>query len=451
MLQRFNLSSHTSRIKYTSQNKRAGITQIHLKSNRIYQLQLDHDENFFCFKDSVRVIVNEDTQELLAAFNQTRHVLYLKPDSVSATPQQMSYSIKRFLFIVFITSIFCCAMVLSSQLIRYAEFFWGDLYDIMPYILSLTGIIALTWFWTTEKKDHTQRLYAVFDQLGWPKFSSQVMNCFQKTNSSFELCDHIYDVKLIQENLKNKSNLEAKEMIESLCQQKDQFDLSEVERERFKLLRYQGHFNGLNLSQIISDDEDIDPFKYMRGKLDNRPIYGYIDEFHNYNKTTLTVLCSSFRDSKGYYFWYMSDEIRFIYLDEDVVNNIENLTEKWKDKLYHWIFILGFNVCFSFIWATISEGGFMDEFGFVFLHIFAFCVVVAVLDWLYSSFYTLDHKRAKQNNINAYVTDQINVMITFPHIQKLSELKPYRMKRAERDDLSRTGFDLKPSLPIQSK
>ena len=74
--------------------------------------------------------------------------------------------------------------------------------------------------------------------------------------------------------------------------------------------------------------------------------------------------------------------------------------------------------------------------------ILAFYLWVAVLSWLYLSFFKIHTKFEKQRNIQAYVVAQLKEMIELPHISKLSALHPYVMKRPNRKGLSRTGFDL---------
>lgn len=437
------LKIHEFKIQHTSEDKITGITKFSFKKNEWYEVHLNNDEDFLCTNDSVQVIVDELNKNVLAIVNLSRKIFYLSPILNYSTYKSMAYSVVRFFFILFISYSFCFGLVISNQLISFGDIFLGDIYDLMPYLIGISGFIALLWFWMSETKNVDSLLGDVYVLLKWPYISNETLSCFQATNSYFELQDNIYDIEKILPIVNHYPAIEAKEMIERWCKEKDQFDLSEFQREKFKLVRQTGHLNALSLKKIKKSEEHTDPFTHLKAKLDNLPIYGYADEFLSQDKASMTVIRSSFRDKQGFYFWYLNDEKRYLYFDEDMVTDVVYEDESWKVSVVIWIILLSLNGLFSLIVAASNDGEFIDQFCFAFLHILAFYLWVALLGWLYFKFYKPENKSQKQQNINAYVADQLKDLIELKDIKKLNELKKYRMKREGNGHFSRTGFDLK--------
>ncbi len=74
----------------------------------------------------------------------------------------------------------------------------------------------------------------------------------------------------------------------------------------------------------------------------------------------------------------MSDEKRFIYLDEDVVIDAVYPFSKWKENKVIWAFLLGINVFFSFIYTISSDEAYVD--GFFFSDHFSFLSICCCLE-----------------------------------------------------------------------
>lgn len=439
-----NLKTREFKINHISQDKEKGITRLSVNEHLWFEIYLDNDEQFFKHNDYVQVVFDEKNKNVLAVLNKTQKIFYLKQFLNSFKSKTMLYSFSRCLLIFFISYTFCFGMVLAHQWIGYGDLFWGDVYDLIPYLLGFSAVIGVSWFLMSEEKEFKDVLGGVYVAIKWPFICNETLSSFQATNSYFELYDDIYDVEQILTVIKQHSSIEAKDIIENGCKQKDKFDLTEIQREKFKLVHHNGHMNALSLNKINKSQQHTDPLIHLRAKLDNIPIYGYVDEFYNQNKVNMNVIRSSFRDLRGYYFWFMSDDKEHVYLDEDMLIETVYAGEKWKVTLVTCAILLATDAFFSFFCAAgVEDGIFWDQFCYIFLIILAFYFWVTILGWLYFKFFKIENKFQKQKNINAYVAEQLIEMIKLTQIKKLSDLKPYRMKRQNQEDMSRTGFDLK--------
>ncbi|NHB58607.1 hypothetical protein G9F32_11365 [Acinetobacter sp. 194] len=445
-MKEYQLKTHIFKLNHVLKDKNSVLTRFGADKNLKYEIYIDNEQKFLCHNDHVQVIYEEHNQKILALLNQTQQLLYLAPVLNASQSKSMGYSIRRFSLICIICFVFCFAMVIASQMIRYSDIFLGDLYDVLPYISLSGGVIALFWFWTTEVKANEHLVQAIYQTLGWPNMKPETLICFQATNSYFELQDHLYDVSAILNVIERFGVEKADDILKSWCEEKDESNLCEAQRNQFKLVEQSGQLNALKLKQIADSEEHTDPFTELKAKVDDIPIYGYVDEFYTQDKSQVSVIRSSFRDHLGYYFWYMYDEKRYLYMDEDAVTVLLDVTPNWKANLYIWSFLIGMNVMFAVIWGVVDEGEFVDQFAFAFLHILAFYLFVGALGWVYLFFFNAEDKWTRQRNINQYVFHQLNNMIKLPNSMHVDALQSLRLKRRNKDLLSRTGFDLKLKL-----
>lgn len=334
----------------------------------------------------------------------------------------------------------------ANQLISYWDIFWGNIQDWLLLILIASIGIGLAIFTVTEKKDHSALLEEVFEQLNFPKITPVQLRHFAHTNSYFELNKIFFDVKILM-SLHHQSKHDIQAALQQVLKHKNQFGLIQTEAEKYNLFKSQGTLTAIQIEKIPYSAEHSDPLNLVKFNLDKLALYTYVDEFHLKNKTSVTVLYSNLADKQGRYIWALSDQHRYVYLDEDMlwdlVYQINDSLLKYRDLSVLALCVIGIMALF---WAILflGEGGFIDQFMFVFLHLLSLLVVSIPLFLIYDFIYLKDSYSKHQQNIHAYVAAQLKKLLVLPNQITFKDLAPYRIQRNFENGLSRTGFDLKP-------
>lgn len=447
MSKRFDLNATQAKIIQRSNNTKQSSLILKLSNQSAFKIDIDDQDRFYQVGDLVRVVHDDQSKHVYAILNYKTKQLYLKDELVNDNSQGLRHSFSRFIYIFLSCFIFILSMIIAHQLISYWDVFWGDIQDWLLLIFIASIGIGLAIFILTENKANSRLLEQVFEQLNLPKITSLQLRHFADTNSYFEINTCFFDVRSLMGRVDQYLQQETHAALLQMLEHKNQFGLTQTEAEKFKLIKSQGALIALQIEKIPYSAEHSDPFKIVKFKLDKLALYTYVDEFHLKNKTTVSVIYSKLADKQGRYIWALSDQNRYVYLDENMVFDLVYQIDDWVLK-YRSLSVATLSVIsiMAMFWALLflGEGGVIDQFMFVFLHLLSLVVVSIPIFLIYQFIYLKNSYSKHQQNINRYVADQLKKILVLPNQITLKDLVKYRIQRNFENGLSRTGFDFKP-------
>lgn len=307
------------------------------------------------------------------------------------------------------------------------DVFWGDFWDTLFYFHLFVILGVIYYIYHECKNFNANFIQAIYSKLKFPILTKQHLDCLNWRNSYFEVERNLYNIKPIVNLLGKHEVGEVTKIIE-----KDQYGLTSFEREYMKLMKCEGQLKKIHLKKIPKTEADNDPYVEVKFKIDALPIYGYVDEFSLKKEELVTVICSSFSDRLGHYFWLMTNRKDVVYLDEaQPFNN--------KVDLYVYIFIaLFFLVLIAIVafFVALDSDNFWGDLVVTFLTGFFSLLLIYCIFILYQKIFT------ETKNINEYILKQLDDLIILPKLSSISDIKPFVMFNKSRKSNSGTGYAL---------
>lgn len=385
--------------------------------------------HFFKKGDHLQCVCDENTQQVYAILNHSNHILYLHKD---LQKYDLTYLKRPFLKIIFFTLsvyFFVTACIFSMQFIENADIFYADFLDTIQFFHLPILAISVIYFVTRFKDTHEALAQDVFSLLQLPVLQTRHLTRLQACNSYFEKEKDVFDLTVLMQKLSLSSIDEVQHALDENLQKLDQFHLSAWQRERFALKKISGVLHSIKKSDVPYSEVDTDPYIEIRAIVNGTPIYGYVDEFHLVNKANVDVLISSFRDDKGYYFWCLYDQNRYVYLDED--QPAVNLG--WKASVVLFGIFTSVITLFAFFFG-ISEG--WRSFMMVFLLGWVLLILIYVMGYVYLKLFD-DEER-----YSLWVAKYIQNHMHIKGIAHLDDFLLYLIFNRKKQRMSRTGYDL---------
>lgn len=333
MSKRFGLCATQAKIIQQSHHTKQSLLIIRLSNQIEFNINFEDQNKFFRVGDLVRVVYEAKTKQVHAVLNHRSKQLYLRPQLVSLHSKGLGHSFSRFCYLFLSWFILILGMTIMHQLISYWDIFWGSIQDRFLLIFFASIAISLAVFILTEKNDQSTLLAEVLDHLDFPQITSTQLKHFTLTNSYFEFQKGFFDVNVLMTMLSQQSKDDVQATLQQLLNSKNKFGLIESEAEKFKLHQTQGSISALGIKKILASAEHTDSFSLIQFHLNGLALYGYVDEFHLKNKMPVTVIYSKLNDQQGRYMWAISDQKRYVYLDEDV---LIDLLYRIKDRLLNY-------------------------------------------------------------------------------------------------------------------
>lgn len=404
-------------------------TDLSLHTGEKIHVQRAIEPYFFRKDDHLQCVFDENRQQLYAILNHSQNILYLHADLQQYDPVYLKRPFFKILFAIFTFYFFSIISILSMQLIIDADIFYADLVDTLHFFHLPILVIAVICFVTRFKDTHATLAQDVFSLLQLPVLQTRHLTRLQACNSYFEKEKDVFDLTVLMQKLSLSSIDEVQHALDENLQKLDQFHLSAWQRERFALKKISGVIQSIQQHDVPYSDVDTDPYIEIQAIVNGTPIYGYVDEFHLVNKAKVDVLISSFRDDKGYYFWYLYDQKRFIYLDEDQpVMNVD-----WQTILIVYG-IVGTVVLLIAFFFGISDG--WEAFMTCLLLGLVVQTLIFIIFYLYLKFFD-DEERYTH-----WVAQYIQKNMSVKGIAQLDDFFLYRIWNQKKQRSSRTGYDL---------
>ena len=420
----------------------------------ISDIILDHSESFmfsvngqkffaqkskqvFVQNDLVSVIYHVETRQVLAILNQTSHVLYLdgplqKANKFSlkhAVLDGLKYSVSIFVFLM-LMNIF--VQYFWDGTFYYADLLW-DTGILLTLILSIQMICMMIHAW----KSHYSQAKQVYSLLDLPVLDRRMLHLFEMRTSYFYHHPSLYDVSEIISLQQSHSQAQIEQELEARVASCNEFGIYPSELPLFALKRGEGDLHNVQLKQDQAQAIYDDPMRDFTAQYHALNLYGYFDDFNFQYHRNLLLIYSNTADEQGHYVWLISDKVRYLSLDEDLLNSsrtpvqyiyqlfgdIHNLTE---DKGSFLIFTGMMIVVFL---------------GLEFLLVWGAAFAVLYFAVRLSSF--IFNKLNRKRNINAYVRKQVAEYYTEHSLKQIAHWdESKRIFNAHRNTLSRTGYKI---------
>lgn len=422
----FLLEGKIHHFQHTDDQKSTDIT---LHTGKTVHIQRVIAPYFFKKDDHLQCVFDENSQQLYAILNHSQNILYLHADLQQYDLVYLKRPFLKILFATFTFYFFSIISILAMQLIIDADIFYADLVDTLHIFHVPILVIAVICFVTRFKDTHATLAHDVFKLLQLPILEVRHLRRLQACNSYFEKYSDLFDLTKILNSLQVVSVEELQKKLDADFQQIDQFYLSAWQRERFALKKISGVIHSIKQYDVPYSDVDTDPYIEIQAIVNGTPIYGYVDEFHLVNKAKVDVLISSFRDHKGYYFWCLYDQKRFIYLDEDQpVMNVD-----WQTILIVYGMVGTLVLVIAFL-LGISDG--WGAFMTCLLLGLVVQILIFIIFYLYLKFFDDEERYAH------WVAQHIQNSMPLEGVADVDDLLLYRIFNQKKQRPSRTGYDL---------
>ncbi|WP_287912674.1 hypothetical protein [Acinetobacter sp.] len=388
---------------------------------------------YFKVGDRVRIIFHGKHDEIDAVLKLDNGLLYLNHAIYQVNSKKLSNQLYKIWF-----STFWIILIFGLELGIYQLVMDSTVYyfDIFQYVFGICCLsILLTCFYIVHRLSNPPYQYAdqVFKLLQLPRLEQQQLQYFRMTNSYFEVIPDLYFMEFVL-NISKKHNLiQSQALLERMCNERNSENLTEFQVLKFKLQAQKGTIGNIQSQKIPLSAKDTDPFFEVRATLNGLPIYGYFDEFYVKNGQNVDVVLTEFPDEKGYYIWYLYDQKRYLYLDEDQPTTLSQ-HHGWTECV---IMIIVMAAVLFFIWLFFAL---IVDFVF-FSYLYFAIMLLVILYQVALVFYK--RKFDTEAKVEFYIYNQITALIKPPKNIYLSDLILYKIDRDEAfETKSRTGYDL---------
>ena len=375
------------------------------------------------------IYTHQSVQTVYAILSHQSKTLYLHPDIQQYDPTYLKRPFLQCIFAMVAVYFFGISFILAWQLIINGDVFYADLADHLRFFHLPLFACAVIYFVTRFKDTHQELSQQVFHLLNFPTLHAPHLRRLQACNSYFEVYPHLFDVAKMMPLLETESSFDLEKKRDQDIQQLDEFHFSAWQRERFTLRKISGVLQQLKKQNVPYSEVDTDPYIEIQAVVNGIQIYGYVDEFHLMNKHKVEVLISILRDEKGHYFWYLHDQKRYIYLDEDQ----PVLRADWKIGMlaYAIVMVIMFVIAFFF---AVEEG--WAAFMVIFLSGMVLLTLIFILLYVYTKLFDRTEKYPE------WIAQHIEKEMKVQGVMQLQDFLLYRIMNPQKERASRTGYDL---------
>ncbi|KAF1017860.1 MAG: hypothetical protein GAK29_04400 [Acinetobacter bereziniae] len=406
---------------------------LHLVVNKInYTFSFKHS---FYFKvgNHVKIVFHGKYDEIDAVLKLDDGLLYLNPEIYQVNSNKLYQQLHKTWFYAFWSVIILVLELVIYQLVMDNTVYY---FDIAKYVLVIFTIsVLLSIYYLLHRLSHRQYQHAqqVFELLHLPDLEQDQLQYLRMTNSYFEVIPDLYFMEYVL-NISKKNNLiQSKALVERMCNQRNSENLTEFQELKFKLQAQKGKIKNIQYKKIPLSAQDTDPFNELTATLNDLPIYGYFDEIYFKNDQDVELVLTQFPDEKGYYIWYLYDQKRYLYLDEDQPTTLSQY-HGWAECI---IMIIVMAAILFFIWLFFAL---IADFVF-FTYLYFAIMLLVILYQVALVFYK--RKFDTEAKMEFYIYNQITALIKLPRNIHLSDLILYKIDRDEAfETKSRTGYDL---------
>jgi hypothetical protein len=388
---------------------------------------------YFKVGNHVKIVFHGKYDEIDAVLKLDDGLLYLNPEIYQVNSNKLYQQLHKTWFYAFWSVIILVLELVIYQLVMDNTVYY---FDIAKYVLVIFTIsVLLSIYYLLHRLSHRQYQHAqqVFELLHLPDLEQDQLQYLRMTNSYFEVIPDLYFMEYVL-NISKKNNLiQSKALVERMCNQRNSENLTEFQELKFKLQAQKGKIKNIQYKKIPLSAQDTDPFNELTATLNDLPIYGYFDEIYFKNDQDVELVLTQFPDEKGYYIWYLYDQKRYLYLDEDQPTTLSQY-HGWAECI---IMIIVMAAILFFIWLFFAL---IADFVF-FTYLYFAIMLLVILYQVALVFYK--RKFDTEAKMEFYIYNQITALIKLPRNIHLSDLILYKIDRDEAfETKSRTGYDL---------